>query len=73
MKILAVSLPDGMITQAAAVDTKMRKHIEGFIGWNLRNNHHEWKALYPDDNHVGAEAAKDHGELKITAPVLIRG
>ncbi len=55
------------------VDAKLRKHIEGCIGWNLRNNHPEWKALYPDDNHVGASAVRDHGELKITAPVLIRG
>jgi hypothetical protein len=55
------------------VDTKLRKHIEGCIGWNLRNNHPEWKMLYPDDNHVGTMAVKDHGELKITAPVLIRG
>jgi hypothetical protein len=55
------------------VDTKLRKHIEGCIGWNLRNNHPEWKVLYPDDNHVGAMAGVDHGELKISAPALIRG
>ena len=31
----------------------LRTHVEGSIGWNLRNNHKEFKALYPDDNHIG--------------------
>jgi hypothetical protein len=31
----------------------LREHIEGSIGWNLRNNHKEYKKLYPDDNHIG--------------------
>jgi hypothetical protein len=30
-----------------------REHIEGTIGWNLRNNHKDYKVLYPDDNHIG--------------------
>jgi hypothetical protein len=54
-------------------ETALRKHIEGCIGWNLRNNHPECKALYPDDNHVGTLATKDRGELLIGAPELIRG
>jgi hypothetical protein len=32
---------------------KLREHVEGSIGWNLRNNHKEFKTLYPDDNHIG--------------------
>jgi hypothetical protein len=54
-------------------DTHLRKHIEGCIGWNLRNNHREWKALYPDDNHVGTLTNKDRGHLRISAPESIRG
>jgi hypothetical protein len=51
----------------------LRKHIEGCIGWNLRNNHSECKALYPDDNHVGTLATKDRRELCISTPEPIRG
>lgn len=54
-------------------DVRLRKHIEGCIGWNLRNNHPDWKALYPDDNHVGVLGVKDRGELQITAAECIRG
>lgn len=51
----------------------LRKHIEGCIGWNLRNNHPECKTLYPDDNHVGSLADKSHGMLRVTASEFIRG
>lgn len=54
-------------------DDRLRKHIEGCIGWNLRNNHPEFKALYPDDNHVGSEREKNRGELRITVSEHIRG
>jgi hypothetical protein len=54
-------------------EARLRKHIEGCIGWNLRNNHPTGKTLYPDDNHVGTGAAKDRGELRISAPEPIRG
>ncbi len=54
-------------------DVQLRKHLEGCIGWNLRNNHPEWKALYPEDNHVGTLTAKGRGELQITATECIRG
>jgi hypothetical protein len=54
-------------------ETQLRRHIEGCIGWNLRNNHSECKALYPDDNHVGTSPTKDRGELRISAPEPIRG
>jgi hypothetical protein len=51
----------------------MRKHIEGCIGWSLRNNHPEAKALYPDDNHVGTMKKKNNGELLISSTEHIRG
>jgi hypothetical protein len=38
------------------VEENIRKHIEGTIGWNLRNNQKAYKSLYPDDNHVGTNA-----------------
>lgn len=55
------------------VDTRMRRHIEGCIGWNLRNNHPEAKVLYPDDNHVGTKREKNHGDLLIRSSEHIRG
>lgn len=55
------------------VETKLRKHIEGCIGWNLRNNHSECKQLYPDDNHVGRTKEKTNGQLHIKASEVIRG
>jgi hypothetical protein len=54
-------------------DDRLRKHIEGCIGWNLRNNHREAKTLYPDDNHIGTMADKNRGELLIGSPERIRG
>ena len=54
-------------------DTQLRKHIEGCIGWNLRNNHPPCKALYPDDNHVGTMASKDRGLLRIKTAEIVRG
>jgi hypothetical protein len=56
-----------------AIDDFMRKHIEGCIGWNLRNNNPEAKALYPDDNHVGTVDKKNNGELLIRATEHIQG
>jgi hypothetical protein len=54
-------------------ETQLRKHIEGCVGWNLRNNHPNFKALYPDDNHVGTLAVKNRGILRVTASEVIRG
>jgi hypothetical protein len=54
-------------------DENLRRHIEGCIGWNLRNKHPEWKVLYPDDNHVGTMADKNRGLLRVTASEAIRG
>jgi hypothetical protein len=53
-------------------EPQLRKHIEGSIGWNLRKNHPEAKALYPDDNHVGTGATRGWG-LQITSDVPIAG
>ena len=55
------------------VDKQLRRHIEGCIGWDLRNNHPEARVLYPDDNHVGAMHEKNHGELLISSSESIRG
>ena len=55
------------------VETQIRRHIEGCIGWNLRNNHPDAKVLYPDDNHIGAKTEKNHGNLLITSSEKIRG
>ncbi|MBK7552198.1 MAG: hypothetical protein IPI61_11230 [Syntrophaceae bacterium] len=55
------------------IDNQLRKHIEGCIGWNLRDNHPESKVLYPDDNHIGVLPNRNHGELLITSSEIIRG
>ena len=56
------------------VDSKMRKHIEGCIEWNLRSNHPEHKVLYPDDSHIGTSAdGRNNGLLQITCPEIIKG
>lgn len=54
-------------------DSNLRKHIEGCIGWNLRNRHPEARALYPGDNHIGIHKGMSHGELLITSAEPIRG
>jgi hypothetical protein len=50
-----------------------RKHIEGSIGWNLRNNHHDLKSLYPADNHVGISRVKLGCKLLISCSNNILG
>lgn len=55
------------------VEQSLRKHIEGSIGYYLRNSHPELKVLYPDDNRVGISRNKRHGELLISAPEKILG
>lgn len=54
-------------------DNRLRKHLEGCIGWHLRNNHPEHRGLYPDDNHVGMMKYKINGDLLITTSETIRG
>jgi len=55
------------------VDSNLLKHVEGCIGWHLRNNHPEHKSLYPDDNHVGTKKEKSNGNLRISVSETIRG
>ena len=50
----------------------LREHVEGSIGWNLRNNHKEVKTLYPDDNHIGI-SNKLNCKLKIINKFNILG
>lgn len=54
-------------------DSRRRKHIEGCIGWNLRNNHPESKTLYPNDNYIGTMKEKNNGELLISSTEPIQG
>jgi hypothetical protein len=55
------------------IESNLRKHVEGCIGWHLRNIHPEHKVLYPDDNHIGTSKNKGNGILKISVPETIRG
>ncbi|MCR4434168.1 MAG: hypothetical protein NUV70_09010 [Caldiserica bacterium] len=55
------------------VDLNIRRHIEGSIGWNLRNNYPDFKVLYPDDNHIGAKPGKMKKKLVITSHEKILG
>ena len=54
-------------------DAQLRKHIEGSLAWNLRNNHPNDKALYPDDNRVGAGRPKASIQLSISSNEPIAG
>jgi hypothetical protein len=57
----------------ATVDRRYRQQIEGSIGWSLRNNHKRYKALYPDDNHVGTVTQKLGIVLRISADRPVAG
>jgi len=54
-------------------DRRFRQQVEGSISWNLRNNHKEYKVLYPDDNHVGTLIQKLGLVLRISADHPIAG
>lgn len=55
------------------VDRQTRKHVEGAIGWNLRNRYPAAKILYPDDNHIGISRTPIGASLHITATETIQG
>jgi hypothetical protein len=55
------------------IDSNLRKHIEGSIGWNLRNKYKDYKVLYPDDNHIGMMANKLNRNLIINSSEIILG
>ncbi|MEN6572367.1 MAG: hypothetical protein ABFD24_11030 [Anaerolineaceae bacterium] len=52
---------------------EIRKHLEGCIGWNLRNKHPDHKFFYPDDNHIGTLPNKLGHKLIITSDEEILG
>lgn len=51
----------------------LRRHIEGCIGWNLRNKYPQAKTFYPDDNHVGTKSEKMGETIKIILDEPIEG
>lgn len=56
-----------------SIEDRLRKHIEGCIGWNFRKKHPESTALYPMNRQVGAMQDREHGNLLISASEPIRG
>ena len=55
------------------VDTQLRRHVEGSIGWNLRNRHPHLRSLFPDDNHIGTSKTMHNVRLLITSSEPIQG
>lgn len=58
---------------AVQVDVKLRRHIEGSIGWNLREQHRESAVLYPDDNRVAKSSSKVSLRLEVSSDEPIAG
>lgn len=55
------------------IDKQLRRHIEGCIGLNLRQNHKDLTVFYPDDNHITFKGHKYDRELIINLPEEIAG
>lgn len=55
------------------IEDNKRKHIEGIIGRNLRNNPPEYKSLYPDDNLTGIRKIKYNEKVLIKSSEEIKG
>ena len=53
-------------------DMQLRKHLEGCLGWNLRNNHPALIMFYPADNHVGT-GERTGQKLIVNLPEAIEG
>jgi len=51
----------------------IRRHVEGCLGWNLRNKYSNLKTFYPDDNHVGTKADRLGKKLIVNLPEPILG
>lgn len=53
-------------------ETKLRKHIEGCIAWNLRNNHpNSFTEFYYKDNHTGrSELSNQKLVISSDQPIL---
>lgn len=55
------------------LESSKRKHIEGCIGWNLRNKYPQYKTFYPDDNRVVMKPVKIGNKVIINADEVILG
>jgi hypothetical protein len=60
------------------LETQLRKHVEGCIGWNLRKKNKidpdlKLTRFYPDDNHVGTKSKPIGKTLKIILEEPIAG
>jgi hypothetical protein len=55
------------------VDTQTRRHVEGSIGWNLRNRYPHLRTLFPDDNHIGTSKRMLNARLSVTSSEPIQG
>jgi len=51
----------------------IRRHIEGCIGWNLRNKYPVLTRFYPDDNRVGTRAEWLNKKISISSDEPIAG
>lgn len=51
----------------------IRRHIEGCIGWNLRNKYPELTRFYPDDNNVGRKKEPLNEKIAISSDEPIAG
>lgn len=51
----------------------LRRHIEGCIGWNLRNKYPKLTRFYPDDNHVGTSTDQLNEKIAISSDEPIAG
>lgn len=56
-----------------SLKTRIRRHIEGCLGWNLRNKYPQLKLMYPDDCHIGTNNIKYGLPLIINLPEEIAG
>ena len=55
------------------VETQLRRHIEGSIGYNLRNRYPQQRRLFPDDNHIGTSKTPHNVRLLISSTEPIQG
>lgn len=56
-----------------ALESGLRKHVEGCFGWNLRSRYPHLKTFYPDDNFVGRYPKPIGRTLIVNLPEPIAG
>lgn len=56
-----------------AFEAHLRKHSEGCLSWNFRNNYPNLKTFYPDDNRTMAKAQRLGKQLIVNLPEEIAG